>query len=246
MDCDLLASRIRDAIRLCDTSSFPKFVGFLRPEETETVFSVLQSIPTKQAFFGGYEDAERVFFGAFPEWCEETEAFFPISSLTFTFRPCDNLSHRDFLGTFMSLGIARETVGDILIEKGRAVAFFADPQADFVAGQVEKVGGVGVNITKGHILPLPGMGSFQENTDTVASMRLDCVVAALLSCSRNAAVEFIESKIVSVNSVCTEKTTKFVQAGDKITIRGKGKFLIEDVSGPTKKDRLIIKYKKFI
>lgn len=246
MDCDILASRIRDAIRLSDTSSFPKFVGFLRPEETETVFSVLQATPTKHAFFGGYEDAERVFFGAFPDWCEDTEDFFPISSLTFTFRPCDTLTHRDFLGTFMSLGITRETVGDILIEKGRAVAFFADPQADFVASQVEKVGGVGVTITKGHLLPLPGMSSFQESSDTVASLRLDCVVASLASCSRNTAVELIESKTVSVNSVCTEKTTKFVQAGDKITIRGKGKFIIETVSGPTKKDRLIINYKKFI
>ena len=90
------------------------------------------------------------------------------------------------------------------------------------------------------------MTGFKEFSDTVASERLDCIVASLAGCSRKLAAELIEGKMVFVNSVCTDKTVKTVKNGDKITIRGKGKFIIESLDGRTKKDRLIINAKKYI
>lgn len=246
MDTQLIASRVRDAARLCDNASYPKFVGFLRSEETPLAETAAAKLGCKHLFFGGYEDAERVFFGVFPDWCDDFYDYFPIKALTFKFRENDVLSHRHFLGTFMSLGITREAVGDILIEKGRAVAFFTADIAGFVKEQVGKVGGVGVSVEEGFSLPLPGMTGFEKLTDTVASARLDCVVAALGDCSRKTAAELIENKLVSVNSVCVDKTVKTVQNGDKITLKGKGKFIIDSIDGRTKKDRLIMKAKKYI
>ncbi len=246
MDIALLPSRIKDAVRLCDNSSFPKFVGFLTEEEAAICEPVAQKLGAFYAFFGGYEDAQRRYFGVFPPWCDDYEDFFPIKALTFTYREADSLSHRHFLGTFMSLGITRESVGDILVEQGRAVAFFSDDLADFVKSQVEKVSKVGVTVSEGFTLPLPGMSGFKEITDTVASSRLDCVVAALANCSRSSAAELIDNKLVSVNSVLADKTVKTVQNGDKITLRGKGKFIIESIDTRSKKDRLILKAKKYI
>ncbi len=246
MDTQLIASRVRDASRLCDNASYPKFVGFLRPEETPLAESAAVKLCCKHLFFGGYEDAERVFLGVFPDWCDNFYDYFPITALTFKFRESDILSHRHFLGTFMSLGITREAVGDILIEKGRAVAFFSAEIAAFVKEQIGKVGGVGVSVEEGFSLPLPGMTGFEEITDTVASARLDCVVAALANCSRKTAAELIENKLISVNSVCADKIVKTVHNGDKVTIKGKGKFIIDSIDGRTKKDRLIINAKKYI
>ena len=245
MDQKLIPSRVRDAARLCDNTAFPKFIGFLRPEEAAEADAAAKEIGCKYLFYGGYEDAERTFFGAFPDWCEDLVSLFPIAAITFTFRKEDNLSHRDFLGTFMSLGITRESVGDILIEKGRAVAFFTEELKDYVKTQVTKVGGVGVTLTDGASGALPGMTEFQQITDTLASARLDCVDAALCNLSRKIACELIESKLVSVNSICTLKTVKTVVNGDKITIKGKGKFIIESIDGRTKKDRLILNAKKY-
>ena len=244
MNPELIASRTADAVRLCDNGSFPKFFGFLRTEETSLVKSTADKLACRYAFFGGYPSAERVYFGAFPDWRDSFEEYFPISALTFRFREEDSLSHRHFLGTFMSLGITRESVGDILIEKGRAVAFFSKDVKTYVKENVTKVANVGVTISEDFELPLPGMSGFETITDTVASARLDCIVAALAKCSRNQAAELIEGKLVSVNSICTEKTVKTIQSGDTITVRGKGKFIIESLDGRTKKDRIILIIKK--
>ncbi len=246
MDSNLLCSRADDLAVQCDRTSTPKFMGFLRPEEATIVAATALKSGLKHTFFGGYEDAERVFFGVFPDWCDITHDLFPITALTITFREQDLLSHRHFLGTFMSLGITRESVGDILTEKGRAVAFFKKEVADYILSQLKKVSGAGVKAEEGFSLPLPGMSGFEEITDTVASARLDCVVAALLSVSRGTACEYISQKLVSVNSLCTEKGVKTVVSGDKITVKGKGKFLIESIDTFTKKKRLILKAKKYI
>ena len=246
MDQHLLASRINDAIRICDTSATPKFVGFLRPEEVAEITTACRLQGCKYSFFGGYADAERVYFGAFPDWCDGGEEYFPISALTFTFRESEQLSHRNFLGTFMSLGITRETVGDILIEKGRAVAFFSSDIVGFVKNQITKISGAGVTVSEGFALPLPGMTGFSEFTDTVASARLDCVVASLICGSRSRACELIEQKLVLVNSVCCDRPVKTVKSGDTVTVRSKGKFIIDSIDGKTKKDRLILKAKKYI
>ena len=246
MEQELIVNRARDAIRLCDNASFPKFFGFLRPEETALLADVMSKQGENCCFFGGYPSAERVFFGAFPDWCEDKEEYFPILPLTFSFRESDSLSHRQCLGTFMSCGITRESVGDILIEKGRAVAFFSKDIVVHVKENVDKIGGVGVTVTEGFSLPLPGMSGFETITDTVASPRLDCVISALAGCSRGQATALIEQKLITVNAVCTEKTVKTVNSGDTITIKGKGKFIIDSLEGRTKKNRIIMIAKKYI
>ena len=246
MELDLLIPRINDAIRICETSQAPKFVGFLTSNEVAEIEKNLKSIITKYSFYGGYDEAERLFFGAFPEWCDERQELFPITPVTFTYRECDALSHRDFLGALMSLGLTRETVGVILVEKGRAVAFLSSDIADYVLSQLDKIARVGVKVEKGYSMPLPNMSGFEEITDTVASPRLDCVVASLSKSSRAQAEEFILNGFVSVNSVCVTKTVKTVNEGDKITIRRKGKFLIESLAQKTKKNRVILIAKKYV
>ena len=246
MEIELLIPRINDAVRLCETSQTPKFVGFLTSSEVAEVEKFSKKFTTRYSFFGGYDQAERLIFGAFPEWCEEENQLFPITPITFTYRECDILSHRDFLGALMSLGLTRETVGDILVEKGRAVAFLNSDIADFVLSQLDKVARVGVKVEKGYNMPLPNMSGFEEITSTVASPRLDCVVASLCGSSRAQAEELILNSAVLVNSVCVTKTVKTVMQGDKITIRKKGKFIIESLSQKTKKNRVILIAKKYV
>jgi len=246
MDSSLVAARISDAVRLCNNASFPKFVGFLRPEEVVEAKSVAEKLGCKFCFFGGYESAQRLFFGAFPDWCNDFDGYFPITPVTILLKDGSALSHRHFLGARLSLGIKREAVGDILIEKGRAVAFLSSEIAPFVKEQLTKVANVGVVVTEGFTASLPGMSGFETLSATVASSRLDCVVSALIKSSRSRACDLIAEKLVSVNSILTEKTVKTVFSGDTVTIRGKGKFIIESLDGRTKKDRIILVAKKYI
>lgn len=244
MDSGLFEARVSDTADICLRTSSPKFLGFLTSEETAVADRLLKNYGVGYSFYGGYEDAQRRYLACMPDWCEQVE--FPITALTFEYRDVDKLSHRDFLGCLMALGITRESVGDILVEDGRAVVFLNSGIADHVTEQITKIGRVGVTVKRGFTSPLPNVGKLCDFSDTVPSARLDCIVAAVCSVSRSAACELIESGFVSVNSFCCEKHTKNVLGGDKITVRGKGKFIIDSLDSYTKKGRIILKYKKYM
>lgn len=243
MDSELLPARVKDLICLCEKTSSPKFLGFLTSDEAAIAVKQFGQKRNYQ-LSGGYEGAERTVLAVLPDWCEE--AAFPISAVTFTYRRCDTLTHRDFLGALMSLGIARETVGDILVEEGRAVVFVLSDISGFVSSQLEKIGRVGVSITNGFSEPLPSLGKKQEFSTTVASTRIDCIVAALGGFSRKEACEKIADGFVSINSICCEKTTQTVNSGNTVTIRQKGKFEIVACTEHSKKGRVILRYNRYI
>ena len=244
MDSHLFSSRVLDTFEICERSGIPKFLGFLNEEEAATADAILQKQKARFQFFGGYEEAGRQMLCCYPEWCDNPS--FPICAVTFSFRGCDKLSHRDVLGSLMSLGLTRESVGDILVEQGRAVVFLVKEIAAHVKEQTRKIGSVGVASQDGFTLPLPGQGELADFSDTIASARLDCVVSALAGSSRSKAVNLIESGLVTVNSFLSDKATKLVQNGDVISVRGKGKFIISSLNEFSKKGRIIIKYKKYI
>ncbi|MEE0946448.1 MAG: YlmH/Sll1252 family protein [Acutalibacteraceae bacterium] len=246
MDAQLLTARIQDAIRLRNTTDMFKSVGFLSESECDFVSSLAELKEEKYVLWGGYEDAQRKFFIALPQWCENAQQTAVIESITFTYRKCDKLTHRDFLGAFMALGITREAIGDILCSEGRTVAFVSESISEYICSQIEKVGRVGVQICLGHTQPLPVTYELKEFSDTVASVRLDCVVAALLCTSREKAKEVVCDKKVTVNGVIVDKITFECGSDDVISVRGSGKFILKECSSHTKKGRIIIKYLKYV
>ena len=199
METELLTARITDTTGICERTSKPKFLGFLSPEEAVLAQRLLKNTACRTEYFGGFKDASRVMLGCFPDWAQENS--FPISALTFKYRENDTLSHRDFLGSLMALGIKRETVGDILTEHGRAVVFVTEEIREYIKSQVTKIGRTGVAVTDGYTEPLPKGDSLAEFTDTAASDRIDCVISALCGFSRSGALGALAEGIVTVNSV---------------------------------------------
>ncbi len=244
MDSALISARISDTNTICERTGVPRFLGFLSPSEAAVADGQLSRIGARYSFFGGFDGAERTMLCCRPDWCDDPD--FPITAITFTFRACDTLSHRDFLGALMGLGLVREAVGDILVEKGRAVVFLTAEIADYVMSQCEKVGSTGVNLSLGFTEPLPQAGVKTLCSSTVASLRLDCVVGALCGVSRGTSAEMIENGYVSVNSIACQKITRTVSDGDRVTVRGKGRFEIKSVSGVTRKARTIIEFYKYV
>ena len=242
MDEKLFSARVNDLAELADKTSSPQFFGFLTEEEYSNSIKILKN-RFRHCYYGGYDDAERTMLCLMPDWCESPN--FPITAVTFSYNSNYNLTHRDFLGALMSLGITRESVGDILVESGRTVVFLKNQIVNFVITQISKVGSVGVNLKLGFSEPLPQKGVLVSCTDTVSSMRLDCVVSAVCGVSRNSATELIEASKVSVNSVFVEKTTKTINEGDTLTVRGKGKIFIVSASEHTKKGRIVLNYNKY-
>ena len=243
MESEILIARINDTYDISQKTLKPKYFGFLRREEAVLAQRTLDNRGADYTLFGGYDGAERVMLGCLPDWCSDAD--FPITAVTFSYREADELRHRDFLGSLTALGITRESIGDILVESGRAVVFLKNEVLPFVLSNIEKIGRVGVKSKLGYDAPLPQADCLKEASVTVSSLRLDCVVSAVCGVSRNKANELIDVGFVTVNSVVCEKATKQVCDGDAISVRGKGKFIVGNTLLKTKKDRTVLEFKKY-
>lgn len=243
----LLEAKLQDAAKLCSSNNRPHFIGFLDEREAELTERIMKKSAFKNyMLWGGQEASERVVFGAFPDYMEPDTSAFPIVPITATFRTGDTLSHRDFLGALMAAGINRDTLGDLLVEEGRCVLFVKAEIAEYVLQQITKIGRVGVKLEKGMREPLPQGRKFSPFSAVVASSRLDCIVAAAISTSREKASTLIESGAVLLNHVETTSVSVTVHDGDKLSIRGKGRFVLDQIGPVTKKGRLSIAGRKYI
>ncbi len=241
-----LEARIVDSIRQADNRNVPKFVGFLDASGASAAVVLAKREKARYMLFGGYTDAERVYFGAFPDWGEPNGEDFPIAKLRIINRSDRKLTHRDVLGALMSAGVERDTVGDILLNDKDPVVFVSKGVAGHIMAHVDKIASAGVEIVLDQSDHLPVSVGFEELSGTVASLRLDCVVAEISNCSRNRSTELVESGMVAVNGLEVLKITAEIRDGDTVTVRRVGKFVIDDTSKITKKGRIALKYRKYI
>ncbi len=258
----LLLARIEDKERQCSENSMITNSGFLDMHEMSVVAGMRsQYTDVKKLFYGVFEGAERNIAVFLPEYigakdAEELAAYFaenpdddPLAVIGIEkdkFSPA--LSHRDYLGALMGLGIKRELTGDIIVsENGCKIAVLAKI-APFI---VENMGRAGRGSLKAKILPASQARESVKTTGisdsfTVSSMRLDSVVKNAFKVSRGDAVDAIESGVVFVNDVECIKPDKKISAGDKIVFRRKGRIIIGDCSSVSKKGRVIVEITRFV
>ncbi len=243
----MLLSRIEDTVRLCEKRNYPHFIGFLDQAEQ----AIAQEFLHKQTdvnwlFYGGYQDAERCFLGVFPSYMETDLSLFPLQSVAFHYRKERSLTHRDVLGTLMSQGLRREAVGDILCGDGYAVVCLKADVVPYVSDQVDKIGGEGVRVERDYSGILPESHSYAPLSDTIASARLDAVVKALIRGSREQAASLIRAQQVSVDHRPALSLSATVAEGSVISVRGCGRFVIDQIGPETKKGRLHFAARKYI
>ncbi len=243
MDIQYLLPRAQDLISRAEYDGIPAFMGFLRPEEAAQLMPVLQN--RNHIFFGGYIGAQRTYLCIYPDWYDAADLDFPITAVTFSYRNVDKLSHKDFLGAVMATGVKRETVGDILIEDGRAVMFISREIEGYLLTQINCIGRVGVRITKGADEPLPQTSQKTQVSVTVASARLDGVISALCCVSRNKAEQLLKDGCVMIGGITEYKGTKTVNAGAVITVKRYGKFDVLSLDGLTKRGRIVLKANRY-
>lgn len=200
---------------------------------------------------GGYPEAERrrIFFLppylAAPD--EDTRAAClaepfreALSALRIAGSGYRELSHRDFLGAVLHLGVERDRIGDILVPDPHTALLFTDCRmAEFLTENLARVANDAVRITP--FVPPPdfdGGKRYQRITDTVASARADAVVAALTNLSRERAQALFREGRVEIDYEAEERPDRQVAQGAVISVRGFGKFTIRSLSDRTRKDRL--------
>lgn len=196
---------------------------------------------------GGYDRAERVQI-AFVDAHYEGNVDFDLSAVSVTWDPRFRLlTHRDVLGSLMGLGIEREMIGDILMVSGGAQIITTKSMASFLEQEFVKIAMVKVSTAPLALSEIqPKEERIKEIKTTVASLRLDAVASSGFSMSRTKLVEAVQAGLLQVNWKSAKGPAQEVKEGDVISMRGRGRMVVEEVVGTSRKGRTIVHLKRFI
>lgn len=223
--------------------------GFLTPAEQEDFLQCPEAAGFSFSFDGGFEAAERKLLVAGNEedigWPPDS----PIRVIAvrpLSMRFAEELTHRDFLGAVLGLGLERGCIGDILVREKSAWILCLASSADFIASSLTEVRrtAVSASIVTGEIPELqPVFAPLRLN---VASERLDTVTAAFAGLSRGRAADLFSAEKVQVNGrVITDKSFR-MKPGDILSLRGFGKAVYDGIEQETRKNRLWVLLRKYV
>ena len=245
----MLLSMVWDKINAGIQRSIPAHTPFLTPRELEMTRHLFGE-PEGLYSFGGYTESERKMLVFLPDYLDESWLITndsPLACLRCSFHEGDSLTHRDFLGALIGIGIARSSVGDICVDKGSCDFFATSEITPYLLQNFTSAGR-----TKLHIAQIPisdaqiPQPEIREIRDTVASLRLDSVISSGFRIGRSLAVQHIAAGKVTVNGLVCEKPDRPVTEGARIALRGSGKILLAEVNGQTKKGRISILIHRYL
>ena len=251
-DDRLVLAKVLDRAEQARSRNVPSATDFLTPQQQMLAQDLLRLAgvgETDYVRLGGYDGAERNLLLFLPDWLEAEDAATqsPIRCLRAVFRAEEKLSHRDFLGSLMGMGIVREKLGDILVGSDSADLIVLESVADFLRQNWDSAGRTKLTVTEieAKHLHIPEV-KCQEVRDTVSSLRLDAVASTGFRMARGKAAELIASGRVQVNWRECTKPDKLLAAGDTVSARGFGKFELTEVGGTTRKGRTFIVLKRYV
>lgn len=250
-DLRLTLARLLDQYAFSQERGLLGLSSFFTPEEQAEAAVLLSRLPPcRWCFFGGFEEAERKVCVFLPDWWEESQLYeeedSPLCAVDVSVPPMADLGHRDYLGALMGLGISREKFGDILPSEQGAKLILLRELLPVVESQWESVGRYPISLQR---VPFSELVTperqIKKVQDTVASLRLDSVVASGFSLSRSRAVELIAAGRVFRNHRLCDKQNQEVEEGDVFSCRGMGKFVLSRVGGRSRKGRILIELDRY-
>ena len=241
--------------RLCELSktayhrNIVTYSDFLNLNEQ----NILHSLPKDQLYtryetFGGYELAERQMVAFIPDalYCEMNYPMSVLRIAPLQSKFGEELTHRDYLGAILNLGIDRSKVGDILVEGKEATLFLAVALTEFIQDELTRVRHTSVMVTETLLTEFDYRPRYEELLGTVASVRLDSLLSLAFNSSRSKLTGLIEGGKVFVNGKLMISNSYQPKEEDVISVRGRGKFRYNGIRSQTKKNRLYISIHKYI
>lgn len=215
---------------------------FLDPRERQIVASLIGSSneEIKYLFFGGSDDSERQRAIIAPFYEEILDEHFEIHLLQGDFASKFNrIEHRDVLGAFMSLGIDRKKIGDIIVAENAFQMIVAAELSSYIKLNMTQINHAKVRLEeKSFNALLKKRDRWISSIHTVSSLRLDIVVKEIYRMSRNDATAYIKTNRVKVNFKDVDDPSLQVIAGDLISVRGHGRSKVEQINGKTRKGKI--------
>lgn len=239
---ELLRKRLKELAQKAWQNNVYTFTGFLGLSDLSCFYEMERELAfVPAAVFGGSEDAERAMirFGS-PELFGYEEEF-PVVCLKI--RPllqkfAEDLSHRDFLGALMNLGIERSTLGDIILKDNQCYLFCTRSIAPFIIENLGRVKHTSVLCEEAEEIPVQREEELEEIKIQAASERIDGVISKVYKLSRSESAELFRQKKIFVNGRLCENSSRMLKAQDKVSVRGHGRFIYVETQGISKKGKL--------
>lgn len=237
---ELFKKRINELSNRAFQKGFTTYSNFLNMDEISIIVSL--DLSSSYKLFGGYENGERCVC-AFGD-----EPIFPITCIEI--KPsqqkfADKLSHRDFLGALMNLGIEREMLGDIRIKDNIGYLFCLNKISDYIIDSLDRIKHTTVKCKIIEQVP-DFLNELPEAEEIiVSSIRVDTVVAKVFNMSRNAVSQLVNQQKIFINSRLIYKDSILLKENDIVSVRGLGKFIYEEAINETKKHKIVISVRKY-
>ncbi|MDO4633315.1 MAG: YlmH/Sll1252 family protein [Eubacteriales bacterium] len=238
-----------DLANMADRRNIVTFTDFLGLNELNIFHSCEKELSfVKYRAFGGYENAERQMIAFLPdalsyEWDYPMKCI-RISPLNRKY--AEKLTHRDYLGAILNLGLERSAIGDILIEEDTAYVFCLETMADLLCRELTRIRHTSVNPVVTEVGELTYRPKSEIIRGSVASVRLDSLLALAFQSSRSKLTELVEGGRVYVNGRLVTSNGYKIKDQDMISARGLGRFRYLGNEQETRKKRLFVEIEKFI
>jgi RNA-binding protein YlmH len=238
-------SNLYDKIQLAEKISKTVYTNeFYPPSVWKSITSMSRSLGISVYTNGIFEDSDRrmIAFTA-----EEADSY-PITLMKIENKSrFHELQHRDYLGAIMSLGVKREKFGDMILKDNSCYAAVCEDISDYIRDNLDYIGKCPCIVELLQEFDVQNLSAKYERIVVFStSMRLDCVVSALTNVSRAGAVDLIHGGKILLDYAEVSEKDRIVQEDSVITIRGFGKFKVEEQVGATQKGRLKLSIKKYM
>ena len=252
-DSLLLEKRFVELSRTAYQRDIITYSDFLNLNEQ----NILHTLPKDKLFtrtvsFGGYATAERQMAAFIPDalylrWGKKDitpeDIDYPFCALKISplnKKFAEELSHRDYLGAVLNLGIERSRTGDILVDRDGALIFAHRDMAGVISRELTRVRHTSVRADELPVSEISYEPACEEVRGTVASVRLDSLLALAFSSSRTRLTGLIEGAKVYVNGRLVTSNGYQLSEGDVVSVRGMGKFRFESSGSRTRKNRITV------
>lgn len=246
----MVLARVLDKGEYARTRNVPAHSQFLTDGEQGLAEKALTAAGMDRfRFWGGYEEAERKVCLFLPDWMEELAPGSeddPLAAVEVTAPQDARLTHRDYLGSMMGLGLSRDGLGDILAGETGCQVVCLKTALPALMTQWTEVGRYRVSVRE---LPLsqlePGEGDVKLLRETFQSLRFDAVAAAGFRISRAKAASLISGGHIQLNHLPCVKPDRLLEPGDSLTAKGFGKCVLARVTGESRKGRIMAEMERY-
>lgn len=247
----LSLARLLDQLEQCRRRSIPTHSHFLTDGEQKLAERAIAAAGGEAAhlFYGGYEGAQRQACLFLPDWQEDFTPGGeddPLAAVELPVPKDSGLSHRDFLGAMMGLGLTRDVAGDILVGESVCQVVCLKSALPLLLREWTEVGRYPVKVREVSLDELtPGEKDVKVRRETFQSLRFDAVMAAGFNLSRAKAAGLIAGGKVQLNHLPCTKPDRLLEPGDSMTSKGLGKCVLVRVTGESRKGRIMAELERY-